>query len=121
MVTGAGFSGRPWRRFSVRAGAGGAKLWPWLTSAALLAEVVGVAHVATGAAIREDYGRDEALGITPHLPAAVAYPGSTADVARLVAVAIEHGIPLTARGSGTGLSGRLHTGARRAPSSPSNA
>jgi glycolate oxidase len=73
--------------------------------AALLAEVVGAAHVVAGAAISDEYGRDEALGMVPHLPAVVAYPASTADVAGLVAVAIEHGVPLTARGSGTGLSG----------------
>jgi glycolate oxidase len=72
---------------------------------ALLAGAVGAAQVVTGAAVRQEYGHDEALGLAPHLPAAVVYPLNAADVARLVAVANEHGIPLTARGSGTGLSG----------------
>jgi glycolate oxidase len=67
--------------------------------------VVGAAHVATGSALRDDYGRDEALGMTGRLPAAVVYPANTAEVARVVAIAIEHDVPLTARGSGTGLSG----------------
>jgi glycolate oxidase len=71
----------------------------------LLAAVLGPGQVVTGAAIANDYGHDEALGLTPRLPAAVAYPQTTAEVARLVAVAREHAIPLTARGSGTGLSG----------------
>jgi glycolate oxidase len=71
----------------------------------LLAGAVGAAQVVVGAAVGDDYGHDEALGITPHRPVAVAYPRTSAEVARLVAVAHEHGIPLTARGSGTGLSG----------------
>ena len=71
----------------------------------VLAAVLGPGQVVTGAAIANDYGHDEALGLTPRLPAAVAYPQTTAQVARLVAVAREHAIPLTARGSGTGLSG----------------
>jgi glycolate oxidase len=71
----------------------------------LLAAVLGPGQVVTGAAIANDYGHDEALGLTPRLPAAVAYPQTTAEVARLVAVARQHAIPLTARGSGTGLSG----------------
>src|ERR1700722_11553286 len=72
--------------------------------AGLLAEAVGP-YVVGGDAIREDYGHDEALSVAGQLPAAVAFPATTAEVARLVAIAIEHRIPLTARGSGTGLSG----------------
>jgi glycolate oxidase len=72
---------------------------------ALLAAALGSGQVVTGAAIPSDYGHDEALGLAPQLPNAVAYPQTTAEVARLVAVARRHRIPLTARGSGTGLSG----------------
>ena len=71
----------------------------------MLAAVLGPGQVVTGAGIAGDYGHDEALGLTPRLPHAVAYPQTTAQVARLVAVAREHAIALTARGSGTGLSG----------------
>jgi glycolate oxidase len=73
--------------------------------AGLLAKALGTAQVATEGAFSDDYGHDEALNLTAQLPAAVAYPADTAEVARVVAIAIEHGIPLTARGSGTGLSG----------------
>ena len=70
-----------------------------------LAAVVGSAHVDTGQEVGDDLCHDEALGVTPVRPAAVVRPGSTADVAAVVAVAGELGVPLTARGSGTGLSG----------------
>jgi glycolate oxidase len=73
--------------------------------ASLLAEVVGGAHVVAGADISDDFGHDEALTVPGRLPAAVAFPATTAEVAELVGRAAEHGIPLTARGSGTGLSG----------------
>ncbi len=68
-------------------------------------EVVGDAHVATGDAVGEDYGHDEALGIAPVMPAAVVRPGTTAEVAAIAAAANEAGVPITARGAGTGLSG----------------
>ena len=74
-------------------------------TAGLLADIVGSAHVATGSAISDDYGHDEALTVAARMPAAVVCPASTAEVAQIVAVAGEHGIALTARGSGTGLSG----------------
>jgi glycolate oxidase len=66
---------------------------------------MGSGQVVAGAAVSEDYGHDEALSPSPQMPAAVVYPTTTAEVARIVAVANEHRIPLTARGSGTGLSG----------------
>jgi glycolate oxidase len=74
-------------------------------TAGLLAEIVGAAHVVSGSTISDDYGHDEALTVAAQMPAAVVRPASTAEVARIVAVAGQHGIPLTARGSGTGLSG----------------
>jgi glycolate oxidase len=69
-----------------------------------LAEIVGPEHVRAGIE-EDDYGHDEALGLAPQTPAAVAFPADTAEVAGIVALANEHGIPLTGRGSGTGLSG----------------
>src|SRR6266567_5192598 len=73
--------------------------------AALLADVVSPEQVLTGDAISDDYGHDEALTATPELPAFVVCPGSTAEVSAILRVANEHRIPVTARGSGTGLSG----------------
>lgn len=72
---------------------------------AALAAIVGDAHVLTGDAISEDYGHDEALTATAHLPLAVVRPADTAHVAEVVAWAAANGVPVTARGSGTGLSG----------------
>lgn len=62
-------------------------------------------HLLVGDAVNDDYAHDEALTATPVLPAAVLRPGSTAEVAAILAVADAHGIPVTARGSGTGLCG----------------
>ena len=70
-----------------------------------LASIVGVAHVLTGDAIGDDYTHDEVLTVAGQRPLAVVRPGDTAEVAAVVAWAAQHGVPLTARGSGTGLSG----------------
>lgn len=70
-----------------------------------LAEIVGVTHAESGSEAGEDYAHDEALTGTWQLPAAVVHPGDTAEVAAVVRYAAANGIPLTARGSGTGLSG----------------
>lgn len=70
-----------------------------------LNDAIGSAHVDHGTAINDDYAHDEALSVPAVVPAFVARPGSTADVAALVAIASEHRVPITARGSGTGLSG----------------
>jgi glycolate oxidase len=72
---------------------------------AALIEIAGEPDVLTGEAISEDYGHDEALTVTPVRPGWVVRPRTTAQVAAVVAVAGGHGVPLTARGSGTGLSG----------------
>ncbi len=72
---------------------------------ALLTGVVTRAHVLSGRAISEDYGHDEALTATPELPAFVVRPANTIEVAGVLRVAHEHRIPVTPRGSGTGLSG----------------
>ena len=70
-----------------------------------LAGLVGAAHVDHGDAVGDDLCHDESLTVAPVRPAAVVRPGSTAEVAAVVTAAAELGIPLTARGSGTGLSG----------------
>jgi glycolate oxidase len=70
-----------------------------------LAAIVGADHVLTGEAIGDDYTRDEALTATAHVPAAVVRPADTDQVAAVVAWAAANRVPVTARGSGTGLSG----------------
>ncbi|WP_214368258.1 FAD-binding oxidoreductase [Pseudonocardia sp. H11422] len=70
-----------------------------------LTAVVGADHVAAGANIAGDYAHDEALCIAAQSPAAVVRPGSTAEVAAILRLAAEHRRPVTARGTGTGLSG----------------
>jgi len=70
-----------------------------------LVEIVGAANVDTGVGVNEDDTHDEALTATPIRPRAVVRPGSTAEVAAVVKLAGSRGVPLTPRGSGTGLSG----------------
>ncbi len=67
--------------------------------------IVGAEHLLTGDAISDDYTHDEALTATPRRPLAVVRPAATDDVAEILTWATEHGVPVTARGSGTGLSG----------------
>ncbi|MGH9262446.1 MAG: FAD-binding oxidoreductase, partial [Acidimicrobiales bacterium] len=69
------------------------------------AGVVGADHVLAGEAIKDDYTHDEALTATPQRPLAVVLPATTDEVAGVLRVADEHGIPVTARGAGTGMSG----------------
>ena len=71
----------------------------------LFAEILPADRVLAGEAASDDYGHDEALGGVAVVPAAVVIPESTDEVAAILQVADEHGIPVTARGSGTGLSG----------------
>jgi glycolate oxidase len=73
--------------------------------AKLLTDALGEGSVLTGDAIADDYARDEALTAEPVRPLAVVLPTTAADVATVLAVASEHRIPVTARGSGTGLAG----------------
>ncbi len=73
--------------------------------AALLGDAVSAEHVLTGTQISDDYAHDEALTATPETPTLVVRPGSTAEVSAVLRIANEHRIPVTARGSGTGLSG----------------
>ncbi len=70
-----------------------------------LADIVGADHVDVGDAINEDLTHDEALTADPVVPAAVVHPASTDEVAAVVSLARDRGVPLTARGAGTGMSG----------------
>ncbi len=73
--------------------------------AARFAEIVGETNLLSGEAIPEDYAHDEALTAAPQQPAHLAKPGNAEEVAELLKTAAEYGVPVTARGSGTGLSG----------------
>ncbi|HEV3282381.1 MAG TPA: FAD-linked oxidase C-terminal domain-containing protein [Acidimicrobiales bacterium] len=70
-----------------------------------LVDIVGPANLDRGADVREEMSHDEALSATPVRPIAVVRPGSAAEVAAIVRAAASARVPLTARGSGTGLSG----------------
>ena len=67
--------------------------------------VVGSDHVLVGDVINDDYSHDEALTAKPTRPAAVLRPANTEQVSGILRAANQHGIPVTARGAGTGLSG----------------
>jgi glycolate oxidase len=73
--------------------------------AARFAEIVGEHNLLTGDAIPEDYWHDEVLTTGPQKPAYVAKPATAEEVAQLLKVAAAQNVPVTARGSGTGLSG----------------
>jgi glycolate oxidase len=70
-----------------------------------ITDVVGATAVTVGEAIHDDYTHDEALTATAQRPLAVVRPATTAEVARVVHLAADAGVAITARGSGTGLSG----------------
>jgi len=71
----------------------------------ILADIVGAANLDVDDAISDDAAHDEALGGAVVRPRAVVRPGCTTEVAAIVRLAMAEGVPLTARGSGTGLSG----------------
>jgi glycolate oxidase len=73
--------------------------------AARLEDIVGAGHVLTGDAVGDDYGHDETLTATPCRPAHVVLPATADEVAAVLTLAAETGAPVTARGSGSGLSG----------------
>ena len=70
-----------------------------------MAEIVGQRNLLVGDAISEAYTHDEALTATPQKPAYVAKPATPDEVAALLRFATEHRVPVTARGSGCGVSG----------------
>src|SRR5690554_4829663 len=69
-----------------------------------LIKVVGSDHVLTGDRIPEEYSHDE-LGEARQGPSVVVAPGSAEEISRIMAFATERAIPVTVRGSGTGLCG----------------
>jgi glycolate oxidase len=71
----------------------------------LLTDVVGTGNVLAGDAVSADYGHDEALTATASVPLAVVRPACTDEVSAVLRIADELHVPVTARGSGTGLSG----------------
>ena len=70
-----------------------------------LLELLGAEAVVAGDDASDDYAHDEALGVEWRQPDVVVRPTSADEVASVVRFAGAEGIPLTARGSGTGLSG----------------
>ena len=70
-----------------------------------LRKVVGENNVVASDAVHDDYTHDETLGATPQSPLALVLPGSTGEVVEVMRWANEQGMPVIARGSGTGLSG----------------
>lgn len=70
-----------------------------------LARVAGEEHVLAGDEVPAEYGRDESLGVAAQRPGIVVRPADTGQVAAVLRVAADHRLPVTARGSGTGLSG----------------
>lgn len=69
------------------------------------ATIVGAHHILTGDAISDDYAHDEVLTKPPQRPAYLAKPATADEVAQLLKAATDNHVPVTARGSGTGLSG----------------
>jgi glycolate dehydrogenase FAD-linked subunit len=69
------------------------------------AGVVGADNVLAGEAIKDDYTHDEALTAVPQVPIAVVLPSTTGEVAEVLRIADHYGVPVTARGAGTGMSG----------------
>ena len=70
-----------------------------------LTQVLDASRLVSGERVGEDYSHDECLTARANEPAAVVCPESTEEVAALLEFADANGIPVTARGSGTGLSG----------------
>jgi glycolate oxidase len=71
---------------------------------AALGAIVGADNALSGDGL-DDYAHDEALGVAAVTPAAVVRPGNTDEVASVLKFANDARVPVTARGSGTGLSG----------------
>ena len=70
-----------------------------------LTALLGPARVLTGADVSEDDWHDESLVARWHAPDVVVLPHSAAEVAEVIIIAREYAMPVTARGSGTGLAG----------------
>ncbi|MFE6844619.1 FAD-binding oxidoreductase [Streptomyces sp. NPDC057686] len=75
------------------------------TTTSDLAELLPAGRVVTDPVRLASFAHDEAAGAPYVLPAAAVEPRDTAEVAAVVAYCHEHGVPVVARGAGTGLSG----------------
>ena len=71
---------------------------------AALVAIVGAEYVKTDAESLELHGQDETEDLL-FLPSVVVEPANTAEVSAIMRYANEHGLPVTPRGGGTGLSG----------------
>lgn len=72
--------------------------------AAALAAIVGAENLLVGDAISEDYSHDE-LGGVSRMPDALVFVHTTEEVSAVMKYAYQENIPVTVRGSGTGLVG----------------
>ncbi len=63
-------------------------------------------RLSTGASIRALHGRDEAYS-APHLPDAVAFPETTEEVSRIMALCHQHRCPVVPFGVGSSLEGHV--------------
>lgn len=70
-----------------------------------LGQRLAAGRVRDGADLAQSYGGDECLTVDNVAPHAVVMPETTAEVAEVLRYAQAEGVPVTARGSGTGLSG----------------
>ncbi|MBR1457108.1 MAG: FAD-binding oxidoreductase, partial [Oscillospiraceae bacterium] len=65
--------------------------------------IVGADQVLLGEDINEDYSRDEMPLYGKHMPEAVVFVQSTEEVSAIMKLASANKLPVTVRGSGTGL------------------
>jgi glycolate oxidase len=65
----------------------------------------GTENVRSGDDLAPDYGHDESLKAEPVMPALVFTPTDSTQISAAIRLASEMGVPVTARGAGTGLSG----------------
>lgn len=73
--------------------------------ASMFRDLLPADRVAVGDAASDDYAHDESLTTPAVAPAVVLFPTTTAEVRDILRVADQHRVPVTARGSGTGMSG----------------
>jgi glycolate oxidase len=71
----------------------------------LLGGAVDADRLLSGERVGSDYGHDECLTASAQDPLCVVLPTSAGEVAAVLRIATDLGVPVTARGSGTGLSG----------------
>lgn len=69
-----------------------------------LTQIVGEENIAVGAGINPDYAHDE-LGTVKQMPDVLVKVTTTEQVSRIMKLAYERTVPVTVRGSGTGLVG----------------